>query len=32
VAYVNDFRFMLYMSVLALPLLFLMRKPPAARR
>ncbi len=32
VAYVNDFRFMLYMSVLALPLLFLMRKPPAAQR
>jgi DHA2 family multidrug resistance protein len=32
IAYVNDFRFMLYMSVLALPLLFLMRKPPAAPR
>jgi DHA2 family multidrug resistance protein len=32
VAYVNDFRFMLYMSFLALPLLFLMRKPPAAAR
>jgi MFS transporter, DHA2 family, multidrug resistance protein len=32
VAYVNDFRFMLYMSFLALPLLFLMRKPPGVPR
>ncbi len=32
IAYVNDFRFMLYMSFLALPLLLLMRKPPAAAR
>ena len=32
VAYVNDFRFMLYMSFLALPLLLLLRKPPAAAR
>ena len=32
VAYVNDFRFMLYMSFLALPLLFLMRKPSAPPR
>jgi DHA2 family multidrug resistance protein len=32
VAYVNDFRFMLYMSFSALPLLLLMRKPPTARQ
>ena len=32
IAYVNDFRFMLYMSFLALPLLLLMRKPPATVR
>ena len=32
IAYVNDFRFMLYMSFLALPLLLLMRKPPSARQ
>jgi MFS transporter, DHA2 family, multidrug resistance protein len=29
-AYINDFRFMLYMTFVALPLLLLMRKPPKA--
>jgi DHA2 family multidrug resistance protein len=32
VAYVNDFRFMLYMSFAALPLLLLLRRPPTARQ
>jgi DHA2 family multidrug resistance protein len=31
IAYVNDFRFMLYMSFVALPLLLLIRRPPAAK-
>jgi DHA2 family multidrug resistance protein len=30
IAYVNDFRFILYMTVLAMPLIVLLRKPPAA--
>jgi DHA2 family multidrug resistance protein len=30
IAYVNDFRFMMYLSVLAMPLLFLLRSPRKA--
>ena len=32
IAYLNDFRFMMYLSLLAIPLLLLLRTPRAAAR
>jgi DHA2 family multidrug resistance protein len=32
VAYINDFRFMMYMTLVAAPLLFLLRKPVPQQR
>jgi MFS transporter, DHA2 family, multidrug resistance protein len=32
IAYINDFRFMMYLSILALPLLLLLRSPAQIRR